>query len=59
MEYEINVAKNNINYFKVTVSHRNAKKVYEEIKEKFPDYELIVIAWERMGRKVNMETEKF
>lgn len=59
MEYEINVLKNNTPYFKVTASRRNIKSVYEQLKEAFTDCELSVTKWETVGRKVNMETEKF
>ena len=59
MDYEINVAKNNMHYFKVNVPYRNVKKVYEELKEKFPDCELMVTMWETIGRKVDMEKFKY
>ena len=59
MEYEINVLKNNMPYFKASVSRRNIKSVYEQLKESFPDCEISVTKWETVGRKVNMETEKF
>jgi len=63
MEYEINVAKLHngryVHYFRVTVPYGSVKKVYEELKEKFPDCRLDVTAWQKTGREVNMDECNF
>lgn len=68
MEYEINVARpvtereklygygtKYTHYFRVTVPYGSVKKVYEELKEKFPDCKLEVTAWQRVGNIVDMD----
>ena len=68
MEYEINVAKPTterarlygyyseyVHYFKVIVPYGSVKKVYEELKEKFPDCKLEVTVWQRSGSRVDMD----
>lgn len=61
MEYEINVAKpcnkygGYRHYFKVTVQYGNVKKVYEELKEKFPDCKIDVTVWQKTGREIDMD----
>lgn len=59
MEYEINVAKNGIHYFKVIVQYGNVKNVYTELKEKFPECELKVVKWEKVGNWVDMDKCNF
>ena len=66
MEYEINVARpvterekqryggDFIHYFRVVVPYGSVKKVYEELKEKFPDCKLSVTAWQRTGQEIDM-----
>ena len=67
MEYEINIARpmtnrekqmyggNTIHYFKVIVQYGNVKRVYDELKEKFPDCEISVTAWQKVGKAVDMD----
>lgn len=59
MEYEINVAKNRVHYFRVIVQYGNVKKVYEELKEKFSDCELSVYKLEKLASWVDMEKCEF
>lgn len=67
MEYEINVARpiekrdklygysgEFVHYFRVTVSYGNVKKVYEELKEKFPECKIEVMRWEKIGSYLDM-----
>lgn len=54
MEFEINVAKNKQHYFRVIVSYGKVKKVYDELKGKFPECELTVTKWEKVGQNVDM-----
>lgn len=55
MEFEINVAKNKMHYFKVIVPYGNVKKIYNELNEKFPECELRVTKWEKIGSFVDMD----
>lgn len=55
MIFEINVSKNHIHYFRVIVPYGNVKKVYNELKEKFPDYELAVYKNENIASYVDMD----
>ena len=55
MEFEINVAKNRVHYFRVIVPYGNVKKVYNELKEKFPEYELSVYQLEKIASYVDMD----
>ena len=67
MEYKINVARpatdreiqfygsNFVHYFKVIVQYGNVKRVYEELKEKFPDCEISVTVWQKIGKDVDMD----
>ena len=72
MEYEINVARpiekrdklygcsgEFVHYFRVTVPYGRVKKVYEELKEKFPGYKLEVIEWEKIGSYLDMSKCNF
>lgn len=59
MEFEINVAKNHIHYFRVIVGYGNVKKVYNELKEKFPDYDLSVYKLEKIASYVDMDECNF
>lgn len=63
MEYTINVAKQigtnwyggYIHYFKVVVPYGNVKKVYEELKEKFPNCKIEVYKSETISKEVDMD----
>ena len=59
MEFEINVAKNGIHYFRVIVPYGNVKKVYNELKEKFPECKLSVYQLEKIASAVDMEKCNF
>lgn len=72
MEYEINVARpvtekeklydswaEYTHYFKVVVPYGDVKKVYEELKEKFPDCKLDVTAWKKIGEEIDMDKCNF
>jgi len=70
MEYEINVARPTTerdvwvtgvysefrHYFRVIVPYGSVKKVYEELKEKFPDCKIDVTCWQKVGEPVDMNT---
>lgn len=67
MEYEINVARpatdrekqlyhvSFIHYFKVFAQYGSVKRVYDGLKEKFPDCEISVTAWQKVGKAVDMD----
>lgn len=55
MEYEINVAKNGVHYFRVMASYGNVKRVYKELEKKFPDCELRVYKMEKVASWVDMD----
>lgn len=67
MEYKINVARPTTDkekqwygssfthYFKVIVQYGDVKRVYEELKEKFPDCEISVTAWQTIGNEIDMD----
>ena len=59
MEFEINVAKNRVHYFRVIVPYGSVKKVYNELKEKFPECELSVYQLEKIASAVDMEKCNF
>ena len=69
MEYEINVARPTTerdvwatgvysefrHYFRVIVPYGSVKKVYEELKEKFPDCKINVTRWQTIGEQIDMD----
>lgn len=55
MEYEINVAKNNVHYFRVMASYSNVKKVYMELKKKFSDCDINVYRMEKIASWIDMD----
>ena len=68
MEYEINVARptteherkyyyygDYFHYFRAIVPYGSVKKVYEELKEKFPDCKIEVTRWQRVGEEIDMD----
>jgi hypothetical protein len=55
MEYEINVAKNNVHYFRVMASYGNVKKVYMELKKKFSDCNINVFRMEKIASWIDMD----
>lgn len=72
MEYEINVARpvtereklyghvtDYKHYFKVIVPYGSVKKVYDELKGKFPDCKLDVTVWKKIGEEVDMDKCNF
>ena len=59
MEFEINVAKNGIHYFRVIVPYGSVKKVYNELKEKFPECKLSVYQLEKIASYVDMDECNF
>lgn len=72
MEYVINVARPcmdkdrcyfgnvpYVHYFKVIVPYGHVKKVYLELKDKYPDHHITVCKWETIGTKINMDECNF
>lgn len=59
MEFEINVAENGKHYFRVIVPYGKVKKVYTELQDKFPNCELTVTQWERVGKSVDIDNCTF
>lgn len=71
MEYTINVARpmtkrdsfyrsgDYIHYFKVTVPYGSVRRVYEELKEKFPDCKIDVTVWQKVGESIDMDKCNF
>lgn len=72
MEYVINVARPGtladrsfygsapyIHYFKAIVPYGSVKKVYTELRERYPDYEIDVYAYQTTGTEVNMDECNF
>ena len=68
MEYVINVARPGtladrnfygsapyIHYFKAIVPYGSVKKVYTELKERYPDCKIDVYAYQTTGTEVNMD----
>lgn len=68
MEYVINVARPSTNrdrcydgnvsylhYFKAIVPDGRVKRVYTELKEKYPDYQIKVYAYETIKTEFNMD----
>ena len=68
MEYEINVARPTTDwekmmyrgrewehYFRVIVPYGSVKKVYDELKEKFPNCRLTVTCWQKTGKTYSDE----
>lgn len=44
-----------IHYFKAIVPYGSVKKVYAELREKYPDCEIDVYAYQTIGTEVNMD----
>ena len=59
MEFEINVVKNRVHYFRVIVPYGSVKKVYNELKEKFTECELSVYKLEKIASLVDIDNCDF